>query len=97
MNARLEFYLSDGRSQREELAREAWLVERAATGSCCLLAYSLRQPAVILGFGQPADDVNLEWCRTKAMPVLRRITGGTGVIHHQDLLSAVWTKSTDKN
>jgi lipoate-protein ligase A len=40
---------------------------------------------VVLGYGQPAGDIDLETCRARGIPVLRRITGGTGVIHAGDL------------
>ena len=40
---------------------------------------------VVLGFGQPAEDVDLAWCGRRGVPVLRRLTGGTGVLHRGDL------------
>jgi len=68
-----------------DLAREAWLIERAADGEISLFLTSWSGPVVVLGFGQAATDVDLEWCRSRGMPVLRRLTGGTGVVHKGDL------------
>jgi lipoate-protein ligase A len=68
-----------------DLAREAWLLERAAAGEPSLLLSTWPGPVVVLGFGQPAEDVDLAWCRRRGVPVLRRLTGGTGVVHRGDL------------
>ncbi len=80
----LEVLLSTG-PPTEDLARESWLLEEAATGRALLLLASWRDPVVVLGYGQPATDVDLGWCRDHGIPVLRRITGGTGVVHAGDL------------
>lgn len=80
----LNLFLSEG-APVADLAREAWLVERAADGEISLFLTSWRDPVVVLGYGQKDDDVDLEWCRSKGIPVLRRLTGGTGVVHDGDL------------
>ena len=69
----------------EDLAREAWLLERAAAGEVSLFLTSWPGPVVVLGYGQKPDEADLEWCRTEGIPVLRRLTGGTGVVHRGDL------------
>ena len=69
----------------EDLAREAWLLERAADGEIGLLLTSWQRPVVVLGYAQKAEDADLEWCRRQGIAVLRRLTGGTGVIHRGDL------------
>lgn len=68
-----------------DLAREAWLLERAAAGEASLFLSSWTGPVVVLGYAQPPADVDLEWCRAHGVPVLRRLTGGTGVVHRGDL------------
>lgn len=69
----------------EDLAREAWMLERAAAGEVSLFLTSWHGPVVVLGYGQKPDEADLEWCGAKGIPVLRRLTGGTGVVHRGDL------------
>ena len=80
----LNHYQSEG-PPVEDLAREGWLLERAAEGEVGLFLTSWTGPVVVLGYGQDARGVDLEWCRARKIPVLRRLTGGTGVVHCGDL------------
>ena len=80
----LNVYCSTG-PPVEDLAREAWLLERAAGSEVSLLLTSWEGPVVVLGYGQRPKDADLEWCRSQGLPVLRRLTGGTGVVHRGDL------------
>jgi lipoate-protein ligase A len=80
----LEIYQSEGPPSRD-LAFERWLLERAAAGACCAFAYSWQGPVVVLGYAQNSNDVDLDWCRARSIPALRRLTGGTGVIYGGDL------------
>jgi lipoate-protein ligase A len=68
-----------------DLAREAWLLDRAAGGEVSLLLASWEGPVVVLGYSQQPEAADLDWCRANGIPVLRRLTGGTGVIHRGDL------------
>lgn len=61
------------------------MLDRAGDGRCSALVTSWPGPAVVLGYAQPPHDVDLDWCRDRGIPVLRRLTGGTGVIHRGDL------------
>ena len=60
-------------------------MDRAAEGRISVFLTSWEGPVVVLGYAQKPEDADLEWCRTRGMPVLRRLTGGTGVIHRGDL------------
>jgi lipoate-protein ligase A len=82
--ANLEVFRSLG-PPADDLAREAWLMERAAEGHISLLLTSWRGPVVVLGYAQNPEEANLAFCQAEAIPVLRRLTGGTGVIHLGDL------------
>jgi lipoate-protein ligase A len=68
-----------------DLAREAWLLEQAAAGQPSLFVTSWEGPVVALGYGQDSSALDLDFCRARSIPVLRRLTGGTGVVHQGDL------------
>lgn len=80
----LEVLTSTGPASHD-LAFESEMLERAAEGRCSLLVASWSGPVVVLGYAQPPEDADLEWCRGEGIPVLRRLSGGTGVIHRGDL------------
>jgi lipoate-protein ligase A len=80
----LNVYRSEGPAVRD-LAREGWLLERGAEGEASLFLTSWAGPVVVLGYGQDVGGVDLDLCRNQGFPVVRRMTGGTGVIHHGDL------------
>ncbi len=80
----LVVYRSQG-PPSHDLAFEIEMLERAAAGRPSVLVSSWSGPVVVLGYAQPADDADLEWCRQQRIPVLRRLSGGTGVIHRGDL------------
>lgn len=64
---------------------EEALVERGPGAEPTLFVYGWESPALVLGYGQPADDVDLAACRADGVVVLRRRTGGTGVFVDADL------------
>jgi lipoate-protein ligase A len=80
----LAVFASEGPASHD-LAFEDDLLGLAAGGVCGVLVASWPGPVVVLGYAQPPGDVDLPWCRAHAIPVLRRLSGGTGVIHHADL------------
>jgi len=81
---KLEAFRSQG-PPSHDLAFESEMLDRAGDGRCTALVTSWPGPAVVLGYAQPPHDVDLDWCRDRGIPVLRRLTGGTGVIHRGDL------------
>ena len=80
----LDVFASVGPPSRD-LAFEGDMLSRAAAGQSSLLVTSWPGPVVVLGYAQPPSDVDLGWCRHRRIPVLRRLSGGTGVIHRGDL------------
>ena len=81
---KLEAFRSQG-PPSHDLAFEADLLDRASRGRCSALVTSWPGPVVVLGYAQKPGEVDLEWCRRNEIPVLRRLSGGTGVIHRGDL------------
>jgi len=73
-SAVLEVYEGSG-SPVDDLAFEAWMLDRAAAGHPCVCFTSWPGPVVVLGYAQDPADVDLEACRALAVPVLRRLTG----------------------
>jgi lipoate-protein ligase A len=61
----------------------------AAGGAPALRLYRWSPPAVSLGHFQPGDDVDLEACARRGVEVVRRPTGGQGLLHGADLTYAV--------
>ena len=61
------------------------MLERAAEGRVSVFLTSWEGPVVVLGYAQKAEEADLEFCRAEGIPVLRRSTGGTAVIHRGDL------------
>lgn len=80
----LDVYTSIG-PPVNDLASEAWQMDRAAEGRISVFLTSWEGPVVVLGYAQRAEEADLDFCRAKAIPVMRRLTGGTGVIHRGDL------------
>jgi lipoate-protein ligase A len=74
----------EGRAS-DDLAFEGRMLERAAEGRPSIFVYSWPRPVVVLGYAQDPGDVDLGWCREHSIPVLRRMTGGTGVLQCGDL------------
>jgi lipoate-protein ligase A len=69
----------------EDLARESWLMDRAAQGRISAFLTSWKGPVAVLGYAQKVEEIDLAFCRSQGVAVLRRLTGGTGVIHRGDL------------
>jgi lipoate-protein ligase A len=69
----------------DDLAFEAWMLDRAAAGHPCFHLTRWTGPVVVLGYAQKTEEIDLGFCRRRSIPVYRRLTGGTGVIHSGDL------------
>lgn len=68
------------------LAMEEAALEAAADGVPRLLTCSWPETVLVIGYGQdPAQGIDLDACRKRGIGILRRISGGTGVLHTGDL------------
>lgn len=54
-----------------------------------LLTWSWATPVLVLGFGQDLLGVDLGFCGREGFAVLRRCSGGTGVVHRGDLSASL--------
>lgn len=65
-----------------DLAFEQNLLER---GQPAIFTYIWSTPVLVLGNGQSLCEVNTEVCQQENIPILRRRSGGTGVLHDHTL------------
>lgn len=70
---------------RDLASEEALLLAAAETGRPHLFAYGWNRPVLVLGYGQDPSEVNLAACRERGVAVVRRCSGGAGVLHAGDL------------
>lgn len=70
-------------------ADEALLASVAEGGRAALRVYRWATPAISLGHFQPDDDVDRDACDRLGVDVVRRPTGGQGLLHGADLTYAV--------
>lgn len=68
---------------------EEKMLKMASSGERCVFVYQWEKPCVVLGRAQGEEDVDRVFCEQVGIPVLRRITGGTGVIHNGDIAVSV--------
>jgi lipoate-protein ligase A len=79
------FYWNRHNDPELDLAFDEVLLTDAAAGYGGLHFYSWAMPTVILGHNQPSGDVNPEIVERLRLRVVRRGSGGTGIIHDRDI------------
>jgi lipoate-protein ligase A len=50
-----------------------------------LRIYKWYPPTITIGYFQPAEDIDFEKCKRDGIGVVRRLTGGRAVLHHEEL------------
>lgn len=50
-----------------------------------LRLYQWAKPSITIGYFQKASDINLEYCKKKSYPIIRRLTGGMAILHDSEL------------
>lgn len=68
---------------------EALLAAAQSGGEPTLRLYRWRGPWLSLGYAQPLDPERAEACRAAGVGLVRRVTGGSAVLHGLDLTYAV--------
>lgn len=58
---------------------------REGKSEITLRLYGWRKPSVTLGFFQNSQEVDLLYCKDNGIPVVRRPTGGRGILHSDEL------------
>jgi lipoate-protein ligase A len=89
--------LDGPREGRLNMALDRVLLERRAAGRCppTLRLYSWSRPTVSLGRFQPETDVDAAACERYGLDVVRRPTGGRGVLHADEVTYAVVAGTAD--
>lgn len=85
----LRVLLALGGEPAADLAREEALLRTARQDGPAILLYGWDRPVLVLGYGQDPASVDMAACAARDVPVLRRITGGTGVLHGTDLAASL--------
>ena len=82
--------VDQARSGEDQMAADVALLEAAARdGTRTLRLYTWAHPTLSLGRFQPDDDVDADACARLGVPVVRRPSGGAGLMHGSDLTYAV--------
>lgn len=68
---------------------EALLVSCARGGLPTLRLYRWSRPTVSLGYFQPYDAINVQYCAEHNIDIVRRPTGGRAVLHGHDLTFSI--------
>ncbi len=76
----LRFRWREGGDPFEDLALEDILLEEGSRGAV-LWTYAWSKPVLVLGYAQPSSEVDPAPCLRLGVPILRRITGGSAVLH----------------
>src|SRR5512135_2700059 len=87
--AKLAWWLSLEGDPGADLAREELLLEAASGGAPRLSCYGWQGPVLVLGYGQDESGIDIAACRAARVPVLRRCSGGTAVLHRGDLSASL--------
>jgi lipoate-protein ligase A len=57
--------------------------------------YRWEPPTISIGYFQSADDIDFRKCRSDGIDVVRRMTGGRAVLHHEELTYSILFASRD--
>ncbi len=62
----------------------------------CLRFYQWERPTVSLGYSQKVSQVvDLDYCRKMGIDIVRRITGGKLVLHHQEVTYSICSSDSE--
>lgn len=61
-----------------------------------LRLYQWAKPSITIGYFQKASDINLEYCKKKSYPIIRRLTGGMAILHDSELTYSFSSRNDTK-
>jgi lipoate-protein ligase A len=67
---------------------------RKGAAAPTLRLYGWDRPSLTLGCFQKTADINIEYCRSHDIPVVRRPTGGRAILHGDELTYSLSAKLT---
>jgi lipoate-protein ligase A len=59
-----------------------------------LRLYGWDRPSLTLGCFQKTSDINAEYCASRGIPIVRRLTGGRAILHHRELTYSFSVRTT---
>ncbi|MBI4863270.1 MAG: lipoate--protein ligase family protein [Candidatus Riflebacteria bacterium] len=89
MDGPLAFFVGGHGTPQEDLAFEEDLVSNRVASLPAVFVYRWRSPVLVLGYAQDQGALDLDSCSRLGVPVVRRLSGGTGVVHHRALALAL--------
>lgn len=51
--------------------------------------YQWNRPSISIGYFQRASDINIQYCKEKGYPIVRRLTGGRAILHNDELTYSI--------
>jgi len=51
--------------------------------------YQWSRPSVSIGYFQRIADINIDYCKKREYPVVRRLTGGRGLLHNHEITYSI--------
>jgi lipoate-protein ligase A len=95
--AALDLLIDGPRPGAANMLRDRTLLDACARGEIAgaIRLYGFSPPCLSLGRLQPMSDVDLEACARDGVDVVRRPSGGRGVLHDQEVTYSVICRSTD--
>jgi len=68
----------------------------AETPHTILRFYAWKRPTVSIGYSQKAESIiDVDFCRTNGVDIVRRITGGKLVLHHKEVTYSLMSTDND--